>query len=170
MNPNFDINRFVSSTLRKYLMENSTNDITLYHGTSNQFNSFDLKFFNSGSGDGGWLGHGIYLTNDYEYAESYGDVLECKVNLNNPYVLTDYLYSSRPLKLANELGVSNAGGVSNKLTQMGYDGVILKYKDDEKTWLGDFIELCVFNTSNITILNRYEQGDDSPEINTLRGY
>lgn len=92
------IERLIEEVFRGYLNENiNTNDLILYHGTKKDFNEFDLRFFNSGSSDGGWLGYGIYLTNDYEYAESYGDVLECKVNITNPYILEDYLYSIRPL-------------------------------------------------------------------------
>lgn len=149
---------------------NNINDLILYHGTNNDFNAFDLNFFNSGSGDGGWLGRGIYLTNDYEYAESYGDVLECKVSLNNPYILTDYQYSTRPQKLNNELSANNSSETTKKLKDMGYDSVILKYKDETRSWLDEFIEVCVFNPSSIKILKRYEHGDDSKEVNIKRGY
>jgi hypothetical protein len=76
---------------KDFLNENLNNTYTLYHGTKKDFESFDLKYF--GSSDSGWLGYGVYLTNDYEYAESYGNVLECKVILNNPYILEKQLRS-----------------------------------------------------------------------------
>lgn len=154
-----------------FINENENlNNFILYHGTKNNFNSFDLKFFNSGSGDGGWLGYGIYLTNDYEYAESYGNILECNVTLKKPYILEDYSYSTKPEKLNNELGTNNSKETTNKLKENGYDSVILKYKDETRSWLDEFIEVCVFNTSNIKILKKYNQGDDSKEVNIKRGY
>ena len=127
----------------------------LFHGTKSKFSKFDLRFFNAGSGDGGWLGHGIYLTNDYEYAESYGDVLECKVSCNKPYIITDDSYQKRPEALANDLGVSNSREITNVLKSRGHDSVLLTY-DDVEGWgdvRGDkFIEVCVFNPGDITII------------------
>ena len=124
----------------------------MYHGTEKEFDSFDLKFFNQGSGDGGWLGYGIYLTNDIEYAETYGDVLVCEVTVENPLVLKDELYSRRPEKLAQDLDVSNSRGVTKKLKEKGYDSVMLTY---DENW-GKFIEICVFDPSNIKVLRRIE--------------
>ncbi len=164
------------SELLKYIIKESlgetskTNNLILYHGTRKNFNVFDLNFFNSGSADGGWLGYGIYLTNDYNYAESYGNVLECEVKINNPYVLTDYLYSTRPEKLNDELGTHNAKQTTKKLIEMGYDSVVLTYIDESRSWLDYFIEVCVFNPENLKIINRYKHGDDSLEVNWKRGY
>lgn len=143
---------------------------TLYHGTKNKFNNFDLKFFNSGAGDNGWLGYGIYLTNDYEYAESYGDVLECKVNINKPYILTNFLYSIKPEKLRNELKVNSSREITNKLKNTGYNSVLLEYFDDTRSRLDKFIEINVFNPNDITIIHRYEHGDDSPGVRIKKGY
>lgn len=165
-----NLKQIIDNTINSFINEDIQDNLILYHGTKNNFNSFDLKFYNSGSGDGGWLGYGIYLTNDYEYAESYGDVLECRVNIKNPYVLTDYIYSTRPQKLNNELNSNNSKDTTKKLQNMGYDSVLLKYKDNDISWLDEFIEVCVFNPSNIYILKRYEHGDDSKEINFKRGY
>lgn len=118
----------------------------LYHGTEEDFDSFSLRYFNRGSGDGGWLGYGIYLTNDFDYAESYGDVLVCSVNVRNPLVLTDHLYSSRPYKLANKFGARGARELTFKLKSEGYDSVILTYKDPDR-----FFEVCVFDPKKVTI-------------------
>ena len=122
--------------------------LKLYHGTNADFNDFNIKYFNIGSGDGGWLGKGFYFTNDYEYAESYGDVKEVIVDIMNPYILTDYIYSRSPNKLANDLGVSNPYEITKKLKSMGYDSVMLKYADSDIE-NGIFIELCIFDTKNI---------------------
>ena len=153
----------LKSLLKETTQENNDlANLILYHGTNNNFNKFDLKFFNVGSGDGGWLGYGVYLTNDYEYAESYGDVLECKVTLDNPYILEDYAYSTQPNRLSNELNVNNSREVTNKLKEMGYDSVILTYKDEtygRVDVFDEFIEVCIFNASNIQIIERHGQGD-----------
>lgn len=165
---NLNLNKFINNTIAEYINESNSLNLTLYHGTKNKFDNFDLKFFNSGSADGGWLGYGIYLTNDYEYAESYGDVLECKVYIENPYILTDSLYSTRPVKLKDELNANTAKDITIKLKNNGYDSVLLKYPDD--SWLNEFIELNVFNPNNIKIINRFKQWDTSIEIKQKKGY
>ena len=106
------------------LFENSINKkYILYHGTTNNFTDFHLHSF--GLNDSGWLGYGIYLTNDYEYAKSYsepnGYVLKCEVILNNPFVLTDFKYSTTPDKLNNEMGSIKSFETTKKLQKMGYD-------------------------------------------------
>ena len=161
------INKLIKNVVKNFLIQENKNysDLVLYHGTKNNFNDFDLKYFNHGSSDGGWLGYGIYLTNDYEYAESYGDVLVCNVKLENPYILKEFSYSTRPEKLIKELGVNNSREVTNKLKEIGYDSVLLTYEDN-----GTFIEVCVFDTSKVKILKKYKQDDDSNEVNYLRGY
>lgn len=68
----------------------------------------------------------------------------------------------------NKLGVGNTREITKKLMNDGYDSVMLRYNDGE--WYGDFIELCVFNPSDIKIINRYEHGDESYEVNQKRGY
>ena len=141
-----------------YIKENTHNRIELpilYHGTNNDFDDFDLKFFNSGSGDGGWLGEGMYFTNDYDYAKSFADrdgvIISAKITLNNPYILTEYAYSINPTKLIRNLEVFNSNQVTSKLEKMGYDGVLLTYEEDN----GDiFYEVCVFNTSSIKIIDK----------------
>lgn len=149
--------KLIKKLLREGLLKENVIKTPLYHGTKYNFDKFDLKFFNAGSGDGGWLGRGVYLTNDYEYAESYGNVLECKVNINNPYIITDFIYSRSPEKLANDLGVENAREITSKLIKEGYDSVILTYPDKGYTKDGEydkFIEICVFDPNNVEVINR----------------
>lgn len=135
------------------------NSIILYHGSPSEFDAFNIRHFNSGSGDGGWLGRGFYFTNDYSYAESYGKVKKYKINIENPYILTDWHYSTRPLKLMMELGVNNSSEIVTKLKSMGYDSVMLKYEfddfdeDEDITYDGDFIELCVFDAGKIEVVD-----------------
>jgi len=40
------------------------NSLVLYHGSNTDFDEFDIRYFNFGSGDGGWLGKGFYFTNE----------------------------------------------------------------------------------------------------------
>ena len=160
----------IKKLLREGLIKESMIKTPLYHGTKYNFDKFDLKFFNAGSGDGGWLGRGIYLTNDYEYAESYGNVLECKVNIKNPYIVTDFIYSRSPEKLANDLGVNNAWQITSKLIKEGYDSVILTYPDKGYTKDGEydkFIEICVFDPNNIEPINRINESSKSISKNQL---
>ncbi len=144
--------------------EDSSIELELYHGTNKDFDKFDIKKFNTGSGDGGWLGKGFYFTNSYEYANSHADsnegiVVTAKVILKKPYILTDALYSSRPQKFNNELGVNNASEARVKLMKEGYDSVILKYPDEEEE-SGVFIEVCVFEPHNIEILSKEKSDYD----------
>jgi hypothetical protein len=131
------------------------NSMILYHGSPSDFDKFDIRHFNAGSGDGGWLGRGFYFTNDYSYAESYGNVKKYKINIENPYILNNWYYSSRPLKLMKELGVNNSSEIAEKLKSMGYDSVLLKYEDsdidldEDIDYNGNFIELCVFDSDKI---------------------
>lgn len=131
----------------------SVNDILLYHGTNrNRFEQFDLKYF--GSSDGGWLGYGIYFTNEYEYAESYcekeGYLYSVKLNLKNPLILNDIKYN-RPLMLKNEYNVHTAKDLTTKLVSLGYDGVVLCYDEYDNGHL--FYEVCVFNPTCIKIID-----------------
>lgn len=164
-----NIQNLIKETINNFLIESINKKMILYHGTRKDFDKFSLSQFNSGSGDGGWLGYGIYLTNDYEYAESYGDVLECEVYMFNPFIVEDYKYSTSPNKLMNELGVVNSKGITNKLITDGYDSVMLKYPDD-RSWMDEFTEVCVFNPLYIKIINKYPHLDDSEEANKKRGY
>ncbi len=140
--------------------------LELFHGTEFDFKSFNLNNFNRGSGDGGWLGFGTYLTNDYEYAESYGDVLLCEFKPKKPYIITDEIYSKNPEKLAKELGVENSREISLKLIEEGYDCVILTYKESSLPD-GIFIEVCVFEPKVIKIVRKIV---DEEEIDDLKGY
>jgi hypothetical protein len=130
----------------------------MYHGTNTEFDKFSLKHF--GGSDFGWLGYGIYVTNDYDYAKSYtnnGNVKSIKLNIKNPYIITGYSYSTQPEKLMNELSVKSAYELTKKLKLDGYDSVMLKNineitydKDNKETNI--FYEICIFDTETIKIL------------------
>lgn len=143
----------------KALNESNNIDLpTMYHGTNNEFKDFNLSLF--GSSDNGWLGKGIYFTNDYDYAKSYTDidvVKEVKLHIKNPYIITDSTYSRRPDKLREEFNANNSTELTKKLKNIGYDSVVLKTEDDTYDKNNQiqkyFYEVCVFNIEDITIIN-----------------
>jgi hypothetical protein len=147
-----------------------SHDLTLYHGTPTNFEEFETGSF--GRHDGGYLGRGIYFTNDYSYAESYttnngennGYILTAKITVKNPYIVTDKIYGTRPLAFNSLIGTNNSSHTTKKLKDMGYDSVILKHESDDTYDRDDelqdeFIELCVFDTDNIEIINKEIIGD-----------
>lgn len=158
-----NIKKIIKEEIEKVNIIEFVNNSKLYHGTEKNFEKFDLKYFNQGSVDGGWLGKGIYLTNDFEYAESYGNVLECKVNIRNPFILTDEIYQRRPDKLKNELKVNTASDVTHLLVNKGHDSIILTYQDSGL----QFVEICVFKVDTVNIIRTIT---DEDEIDYLKGY
>jgi hypothetical protein len=140
------------------------NDGSFYHGSPHLFDEFSLNKF--GRSDDGWLGYGVYLTNDYTYANSYavnhdnGYLYECQVNIKNPFILLDRLYSSRPSLLKNRLNVHNSPSATKLLKNKGYDSVLLLYQDGYGDNVTDFMEICIFNPKDISIQNKYYRGDE----------
>lgn len=129
----------------------------MYHETNQEFDQFSLKMF--GLSDNGWLGKGIYFTNDYDYAKSYTDidsVKEVKLTIKNPYIITDSIYSRRPDKLREEFNANNSTELTKKLKDLGYDSVMLKTEDgtyDKNNELQEyFYEICVFDITNIKVI------------------
>lgn len=153
--------------------QSQSHTFTLYHGTPTDFEEFSTHRF--GSHDNGYLGRGVYFTNDYSYAESYtnnsGYVLTAKITVKNPYIVSDWAYSTRPHAFNSLLGTHNSTETTKKLKEMGYDSVLLKYdstdtydKDDNPQ--KDFIELCVLDVDNIEIIDKEIIGD----INDVENY
>lgn len=96
---------FIYLNFNKLIFENIINNLTLYYGSKNDFDEFNLSGF--GLSDNGQLGYGTYLTNDYEYPETYSEVYECKVDIQNPLVLTDFRYETSPDRLKEEFNADN---------------------------------------------------------------
>ena len=105
--------------------------VRLYHGTNDDFTTFEVGHKNSY--DHGWLGRGIYLTDSSELADSYANlkggyegqvIMPVYAAIKNPYHAT----------LETKKRVKNGGiGASELFTQRlkdaGYDGVVLTYPD-----------------------------------------
>lgn len=149
---------------RNKIIDN-VNNTDFYHGSYNYFEGFSLNEF--GRSDTGWLGYGIYLTNEYDYAESYasdedeGVLYTCKLNISNPFILLNYRYSYEPKKLLNNLNVHNSKQATRAIKSRGYDSVLLLYDTDN---IDGFMEICIFNPEDIDIIHIKE---NNPEFRNL---
>lgn len=147
--------------------------LVVYHGGTAS-TEFSNRYFNSGSGDGGWLGKGFYFTPDYDYAQSYVDnderkqLLEVFVTAKNPYIIQNSLengsYSTSPTKLMNELNAKNSSEVQKALKDQGYDSIILKDYEDEGAGI---IEVVAFESNQIKSANN-NNGDFDPANPDIR--
>lgn len=133
------------------------NLLVMYHGTDayKEINVFK-------KGKSGYLGGGIYLTNDKAYAERYankngykGTIYETYVNAENPLVVTsvdvareilkaiygtDTVWKKRTEKQASVTDLITNADI-NKLRAKGYDGILWDYANS--------IEISVFESNQI---------------------
>lgn len=128
---------------------------TLYHGSKNNFNEFEIPKYHT---NGGILGFGTYLTDSIERANSYADT--------NGYLytveLTDELSQSQPL---------NATKVTLTLNQVAEKQI----EDEEYPYiLSDWEEPTsetTIDAGNKAIINRIAQSiiDDTDDLNIING-
>jgi len=117
---------------------------TFYHGTRDSIGGFDLGHPNRK--DAGWLGRGVYLTNDPVLARNYAErkkgpgaptVLPLHIKLENPYHATSAekqgLRFSAPEEIARW---------TDRLIAKGHDGVVLDLGNGTH-------EIAVFDPANI---------------------
>ncbi len=105
----------------------------LYHGTRDIIEAFDLNHPNRK--DNGWLGRGVYLTDDPEAANTYatylkkGDaypnIMPVYAAVKNPYIAD--ISVKTLLKDASQEYIDN---YTNSLKMKGYDGVVLIYPNN----------------------------------------
>jgi hypothetical protein len=100
-----------------------------YHGTADDFSTFDL--YHRNRKDKGWLGRGVYVTSSTHLAETYASlkggyrnqvVMPLCMAVRNPYVAT--LADKQKLRWADQAEIDN---ITNDLKQAGHDGVVLEY-------------------------------------------
>lgn len=133
------------------IIENSTK-IKGYHGTDENFDNFDLKYF--GKHDQGDFGKAVYFSDNENTALKYGkNVKQQDIELNNPYIInTEEDYKQLWSQLVKETDVSkldktelkllkdpytsqeeknfmlydklNSEEKANAIQKLGYDGVI----------------------------------------------
>lgn len=132
--------------------------MTLYHGTSDNVESFDLDHPNRK--DTGWLGTGVYLTDSTDMADVYANqkrntgearpnVMPLYASLENPYMATDE--DKARLK---EGGREAADAFAQQLQAEGYDGVIYQAAPDAR-------EIVVFDPAKVKSV--FNEGSWSPE-------
>ena len=164
--------RTLTKEQQEYFKDSKVRDsegrlLEVYHGTPyGGFNIFDSSMFGNTDG-GGFLGDGFYFTNSKLNAESYTDkdyeysnpeIKKVYLDIKNPYIVPESIEYGEGM-LYEELGVNSPKKVTNKLKEMGYDGVIFKSDIDyeiaeivyKKT--GEYIteenEYVVFNSNQI---------------------
>ena len=110
----------------------------LYHGTRDDIEGYDLDHPNRK--DTGWLGYGVYATDDAELASSYSqlkageagpNIMPLYARLKNPYMAT--IEDKQRLQLISHNQGAEAGrqasiDFTDKLKARGHDGVILDYE------------------------------------------
>jgi hypothetical protein len=98
----------------------------MYHGTNGEFTKF-----NKGAANG-WLGKGIYLTTNKDYAKKQGKkTIAVYANLNNPFVSKSndpFSFISEVQKIYPEADSFN---VAEVLQKNGYDGIIYTHWDED---------------------------------------
>ena len=143
-----------------YVNEN----IKAYHGSP----CGDIVTGKFKRGKHGYLGPGIYFSEDQYYAKRYakkygrGTLYTAEIRLNNPLVLTDenptkdfltVVYGTESVYLRRERKQSNSCYIIEpkdikKFLSMGYDGVIWDFAGNK--------EYVLYDNSNITIINKEE--------------
>lgn len=135
---------------------------TLYHGSKNDFNEFEIPKYHT---NGGTLGYGIYLTDSIERAKSYAN--------DSGYLYTvelnDELTNSKPLS-AKEVTLT-----VNQVTQI-IEKVAQKQIDEEEYpyILSDWEEPTsetTMDAGNKAIVKRIAQNivDDTDDLNIING-
>lgn len=125
----------------------------LFHGTRHTFDRFVLD--HEGRKDFGWLGRGIYLTDDETIASMYASQ---KRGPDAPRVLTVtvapgkiYRATAKDKERISRSGPSSARAFSEKLIRKGYIGAVLDH--------GNFgREFVIFDPSRIEIRSVRELG------------
>ena len=121
-----------------------TPTLPLYHGTKHDFTVFALK--HPERMDEGWLGYGVYLTNDPGLAESYAmrkkgpaepRVMEVRAQLQNPYIAT-----AQDKNTISRKGAAESARATESLKRLGHDGVLLRLENGS-------IEVVVFDPARV---------------------
>ena len=154
--------RELSTQQQEYFKDSKVRDengnlLTMYHGTSASFSTFDINKAKSS----GTLGKGFYFTNSISHASQYGNNLEVYLNIKNPIISNQYTITEEQLNnFLTEIAQNEDYGIENYGENVTIDEIIndLKGKDDFKilrdinlTCIGDFVETVkLFNKINKT--------------------
>lgn len=135
---------------------------TLYHGSKNDFNEFEIPKYHT---NGGTLGYGIYLTDSIERAKSYAN--------DSGYLYTvelnDELTNSKPLSAKEvTLTVNQVAQIIEKVAQKQID------EEEYPYILSDWEEPTsetTMDAGNKAIVKRIAQNivDDTDDLNIING-
>lgn len=135
---------------------------TLYHGSKNNFNEFEIPKYHT---NGGTLGYGIYLTDSIERAKSYAN--------DSGYLYTvelnDELTNSKPLSAKEvTLTVNQVAQIIEKVAQKQID------EEEYPYILSDWEEPTsetTMDAGNKAIVKRIAQNivDDTDDLNIING-
>ncbi|MFZ7320459.1 LPD5 domain-containing protein [Comamonas jiangduensis] len=139
--------------------------LRLYHGTRDDITAFNLNHPNRK--DHGWLGDGVYLTNDPDTAFAYSrakrgphgsNVMPLYANVRNPYVAT----AAEKIATRNS-GTVAAKALTDRVKALGHDGVVLDLG-------GGVIELVAFEPTQVksTTGNNGNYDPANPDIRYSR--
>ena len=158
--------------------------MVVYHGTPNQFNTFNRELIGSSTDRGIW-GRGFYFTSNKAEAERYtkrgdvtGEVKEVFLNIRKPLAIKaeqddagkEYIQSLYRKYVTDEIFedprtteaklAEATQKVTDELVENGYDGVIVTYKDGTQ-------EYVVFNPNQIKSATE-NTGEYSPANDDIR--
>ena len=130
---------------------------TLYHGTNNEFDKFDMSYLGK---NGRALGHGIYLTHDKKIAKMYGDkILTCDVVLNKELSTTELTitkeqFESILLDVQRHTDIlSNYGEFVIPALKNAFD-TTFKYANND---LDIYNELCNINGDYLEVMDAFQK-------------
>lgn len=116
-----------------------------YHGTRDTIEAFDLNHPNKK--DHGWLGRGVYVTNDERFAKAYSKL---KRGSGSAQVMPLFIKAKKLYEMSieekHELSKRSKAEVdqfTDNLIAQGYDGSILEFPEDNVQ------EVAIFHTNNI---------------------
>ncbi len=136
-NARFDTPEFIEFFGQSKLVNEDGSPKVIYHGTADSIEAFDFEHPNRN--DTGWLGTGVYATDDPTLAKIYAEqkaqkkrtgripddgvganIMPMFARLENPYIAT--LDEKQEIRLG---GRKAADGFRDRLVAEGYDGVIM---------------------------------------------
>jgi len=100
------------------MTDRSGEPIVFYHGSNNEFTTFDKNKIGSGT-DAGWLGEGFYFYTKQDQASQYGNVSSYYLKITNPYFAT----TEDNERLAQLNSKEASSEFTQELKNEGYDGV-----------------------------------------------
>ena len=154
----------------------------VYHGTNESFHTFDKNKAGIGN-DPGMRGKGFYLSTNRRTSEGYGNnIMECFVNLKNPFNPFDFAYKkdiASALNIAEDtfefipherfvVGGLFSGLLRASIEDAGYDGIQYLHRQEYVAFYPNQIKSATDNTGSFSSENadiRFRMDNDLEEVN-----